>query len=152
MTVSLDLADPFVVSRYRDAFLDWIPGHVDLLFGNQDEFGLLCGVDRREDGADERMLAQAAAWAPVIVMKAGARGAYLVEGGESVLVSGVKVKAQDTTGAGDAFAAGYLFASLTGKKPSASARLGNRLAASIVAVEGCNYDRLRFQDVAEGSD
>jgi len=54
-------------------------------------------------------------------------------------VPGVSVKVVDTTGAGDAFAAGFLHGRLEGASPLDCARLANALAARIVSVEGCSY-------------
>ncbi|MBN2353942.1 MAG: adenosine kinase [Spirochaetales bacterium] len=133
--VSLDLADPFVVTRYRDRFVEWIPGRVNLLFGNREEFALLCGTQE----SDKAILARAAEFAPLVIMKVGARGAYLVEGGRTELVPGFSVAARDTTGAGDSFAGAFLFSYLRGRPPAVCARDGNRLASAVVAVEGCDY-------------
>jgi len=135
VVVSLDLADPFVVTRYRDRFGEWIPGRVDLLFGNREEFALLCGT--RE--SDEAILARAAAFAPLVIMKVGARGAYVAAGGRTELVPGISVAARDTTGAGDSFAGAFLFEYLQGRPPAACAGAGNRLASAVVTVEGCDY-------------
>ena len=52
--VSLDLADPFVVERNRDDFLSWIPGRVDLLFGNREELSLLMGGGASSAGETPR--------------------------------------------------------------------------------------------------
>jgi sugar/nucleoside kinase (ribokinase family) len=136
--VSLDLADPFVVTRYRDALLKWIPGHVDLLFGNRDEFALLSGINE----SDESILDRAEALAPLLVMKVGARGAYVAQGGKKELVPGQAVPVVDTTGAGDSFAGAFLYGRLKGLDPVACARLGNRLASAIVTVTGCSYEAL----------
>jgi fructokinase len=144
--VSLDLADPFVVTRYREQFLGWITGNVDLLFGNREEFALLC--DEHEN--DEAVLTKAAALAPTIIMKAGAYGAYVASAHGTKLLPGFKVEARDTTGAGDSFAAGYLYTMLSGRDPSDCARAGNRLAASIVAVEGCDYDSIDYSGAGKG--
>jgi sugar/nucleoside kinase (ribokinase family) len=140
--VSLDLADPFVVSRYREALLEWVPRHVNLLFGNREEFALLCGT--REN--DEDILARAREFASLVVMKVGERGAYVAEGGRTTLCPGMKVPVRDTTGAGDSFAGAFLYGYLQGRSPVACARLGNRLAAAIVAVEGCDYGALSYGD------
>ena len=60
-------------------------------------------------------------------------------GGKFELVPGVPVKMVDTTGAGDAFAAGFLFGMLQGAEPVVCARLANAIASRIVGREGCSY-------------
>ena len=98
--------------------------------------------ERTDRQAEEALLSKAHEFAPAVVMKAGARGAYIAASGGRELVPGVKVEARDTTGAGDSFAAGYLSGLLAGKDPRSCAALGNRLASSIVTVEGCAYGKI----------
>lgn len=133
--VAFDLADPFAVRRYGEAFRAWIPGTVDILFGNRDELAILTG-----GACDEDCVAAAAPLAPMVVMKVGAKGCIVGWEGRQRHVPGVPVRAVDTTGAGDAFAAGFLHGRLRGLDPVASAELANTIAAGVVAVEGCVYD------------
>jgi sugar/nucleoside kinase (ribokinase family) len=135
ISIAFDLADPFAVRRYADQFRAWIPGNVDILFGNRDELAILMG-----SGCDEDCVSEASALAPLVVMKAGEKGCLVGWDGKCELVPGVAVRVVDTTGAGDAFAAGFLFARLAGADPLASARLANSLASRIVGVEGCRYE------------
>lgn len=137
LTISFDLADLFAVTRYRKAFLDFVPEFVDVLFGNRDELALLT-----ETNCDEDCVAVAAPLAATVVMKVGERGCYLCQDNKALHVAGRKVAAVDTTGAGDAFAGGYLFALLSGKEPVGCAETANALAAGIVGVEGCDYQAL----------
>jgi sugar/nucleoside kinase (ribokinase family) len=134
MTVAFDLADPFAVRRYAEKFRAWIPGRVDILFGNREEFALLTG-----SSCDEDCISDAASLAPMVVMKTGEKGCLVWWDGRYEAVPGVSVKAVDTTGAGDAFAAGFLHGRLEGASPVECARLANALAARIVSVEGCSY-------------
>ena len=137
--IAFDLADPFVVRRYGDSFRAWIPGNVDVLFGNREELALLTGTDCAEDCVGE-----AAKLAPLVVMKVGEDGCYV--GGEAhgcVHIPGFPVKPVDTTGAGDAFAAGFLHGRLAGRGLEECAARANSLASRIVGVEGCDYSRLR---------
>lgn len=135
--VAFDLADPWVVERYRDRFRDWVPRSVDLLFANGKELALLTG-----SSCDEDCMAAAAAIAPTVVMKVGARGCWV--GGRDaaapVLVPTDAVKPLDTTGAGDAFAGGWLYGMLGGREPADCARLANAVARGIVGVYGCDYE------------
>jgi sugar/nucleoside kinase (ribokinase family) len=134
IAVAFDLADPFAVNRYGELFRAWIPGHVDILFGNRDEIGLLTG-----SACDEDCVRDASAIVPLVVMKVGAKGCIVGERGRWEAVPGVRVPTVDTTGAGDAFAAGFLSGRLSGADPVSCARLANALAARVVSVEGCVY-------------
>jgi sugar/nucleoside kinase (ribokinase family) len=134
ITIAFDLADPFAVRRYAAQFRGWIPGNVDILFGNRDELALLT-----QAACDEDCVAEASSLAPMVVMKLGEKGCLVGWEGKYELVPGVRVTPVDTTGAGDAFAAGFLYGRLTGADPLPSARLANALASRIVGVEGCTY-------------
>jgi sugar/nucleoside kinase (ribokinase family) len=133
--VAFDLADSFAVRRSGKAFRSWIPGHVNVLFGNKDEISILTGAS-----CDEDCVVEAQKFAPLIVMKVGEKGCMLGQNGKCDLVPGVPVKLVDTTGAGDAFAAGFLFGMLQGAEPLVCARLANAIASRIVGREGCSYD------------
>jgi sugar/nucleoside kinase (ribokinase family) len=140
--VAFDLADPWAVERYAEQFRAFIPGSVDLLFANREELALLTGV-----GCDEDCMSASRALAPRVVMKVGAGGCWIGGSAEAPLhVPGERATLVDTTGAGDAFAAGWLTGLLAGKPAAACARLANRLAAGIVGVEGCDYERLEPYD------
>lgn len=132
--VAFDLADSFAVRRYADSFRAWIPGRVDILFGNRDELAILTGSK-----CDEDCVTDAAALAPLVVMKIGEKGCLVGQGGRLDLVPGVPAKVVDTTGAGDAFAAGFLYGILEGAEPVECARLANAIASYIVGREGCDY-------------
>jgi sugar/nucleoside kinase (ribokinase family) len=138
-TVSFDIADPFVVARFRDKLIDWLPGHTDLLFANEEELSALVGID----GPEERVVEEAFAFAPTVIMKAGKRGAYLGADGRVTLIPGTPVDAQDTTGAGDSFAGGYLYGIAQGLDRESSVELANAIASRVVTVDGCDYDRLK---------
>ena len=136
--ISFDIADPFVVDRYRDKLVSWIPGRVDLLFANEEELRRLTA----ETGDRQAVIAKASRFAPLVVMKVGADGCLVYEESRVSHVPGDTVPVLDTTGAGDAFAGGFLFGVLIGLRPEECARLANRLAAAVVGVEGCTYSEV----------
>jgi len=136
--VSFDVADSFVIDRARDSLLDWIPGNVGVLFANEAELRELTGVSEDEDAA----LRAASRFAPTVVMKTGPRGCKVLEGDTIVTAEPHPADRFDTTGAGDAFAAGYLFG-VSQKLPArACSAAANIVAGAIVSVDGCNYDAL----------
>ena len=132
--VAFDLADPFAVRRYGKQFHAWIPGRVDILFGNQTELSLLTG-----GACDEECVGNAVGLAPIVVMKVGKKGCIVGHDGTFDALPGVSTTVVDTTGAGDSFAAGFLYAHLAGADPRTCARLANALAARVVGMEGCFY-------------
>ena len=108
--------------------------YVDYLLPNEEEALLLTGKDTAEEAA--RTLQDAGAG--TVVVKCGSRGCYLLEKEKE----GVWIPAEegavciDTTGAGDSFAAGFLFALSGGKSPEEGAEYGNRCGARAVGVVG----------------
>ena len=126
-----------MAQRHRRVLCDWVPGTVTVLIGNRRELQVLT---RCND--DESALAAAGEMASIVVMKVGAAGALVWQRGRVRAAPTAPVAAVDTTGAGDAFAAGFLFRWLAGVDPVAAAAMGNLLAAAVVGVEGCDYARL----------
>ncbi|MDR1933743.1 MAG: adenosine kinase [Spirochaetales bacterium] len=143
--VCFDVADPFVALRYGESFREWCPGKVDILFANQDELAALTGVK----GPQEAILKAAEGLAPLLVMKTGKDGCSIAREGGVIRVPGERVKAVDTTAAGDSFAAGFLFGLLLGKDIELCGKIANRTASQMVTVEGCDYSRLDREKILE---
>jgi sugar/nucleoside kinase (ribokinase family) len=136
--VSFDLADPMAVKRYKKDFERLIPDCVDVLFGNREEISLM--LDRQ--GSYRELAEAAGALTPLVIMKVGADGCLVNDGGHISHIAGEKVEPVDTIGAGDFFASGFLFGLIKGKSSVECAVLANRLAAGIVTVEGCSLHKL----------
>ncbi len=161
--VAFDVADVLVVREFGRELLDWAAGSVDLLFANEQEARALAaladggsgsgggGSGGRGGGDPAAACAPLAGLAPVVVVKLGAAGCLVWEGGRAAAhVAGAPVEPLDTTGAGDSFAAGYLHAMLAGGSAAQAAALGNRVAAAIVAVDGCDYGAVDFSAFSAG--
>jgi sugar/nucleoside kinase (ribokinase family) len=112
------------------AFLSWVAG-IDLLLPNRDEAAALTSIPDPKGAA--RTLA---AHAREVVVKLGAQGALWTDGETQVRAPAVDVLALDTTGAGDAFAAGLLAARIAGAEPADALGAGCALAAEAVARQG----------------
>ncbi len=151
--VAFDVADVLVVREFGRELLDWIAGSVDLLFANEQEARALAALVAGGTGGGDPVPACAplAGVAPAVVVKLGAAGCLVLErGAAAALIAGVPVDPLDTTGAGDSFAAGYLHAMLAGGSAAQAAALGNRVAAAIVAVDGCDYEAVDSSAVSAG--
>ena len=120
-----------LVGETRKQALRLLP-YVDVLFVNEREAAELSG--RSGPRAAARELSRRAACA---VVKLGAKGAVLARGGDLLVVPGRRVRAVDTTGAGDSFAAGFVSAFLAGESDAACLKQGNACGAlSTRAVGG----------------
>jgi fructokinase len=143
--VCFDLADPFVVDRYYEGLREWLPGKVQVLFANRRELARM--TDCGPTDPDIVILQRAAALAPVVAMKIGKGGCIIQDYGRVLHVPGESVNCRDTTGAGDSFAAGYLYGVIKGLDARSCGVLGNRIASRIVTIEGCRYDLLDRDDL-----
>ncbi len=135
MTVSVDAASAGPL-RHVPEFLDWVRG-VDLLFANTDEAEALTGS--RAGPAD--LAGALARQVRTAIVKLGAAGAVAATSGDVVSVPAQTARVIDATGAGDAFAAGFLRAWLT-PPPSVmdALRSGATLGARAVSVVGARPD------------
>lgn len=132
MTVSVDPSSvPLLESVGPDGFLEWTRG-ADLLFPNLSEGEALTG--KRDP---DRILETLTPYYPAVVLKLGPGGAaYAEAGGDPIREPAASVTVEDTTGAGDAFSAGFLAAWLAGAPPAQALRGGSALAGRAVARVG----------------
>ena len=132
MTVSVDPSSvPLLGSVGPDRFLEWTRG-ADLLFPNLTEGSVLTG---EED--PDRILEKLLPYYPAVVLKLGPDGAvYADAGGDHLREPAVPVGVEDTTGAGDAFSAGFLAVWLYGGPPAEALRRGAGLAGRAVGRVG----------------
>lgn len=131
--VSLTLSDSFCVDRYRGEFRDLIrTGTVDLLFANEHELKSLY-----ETADFDTALAALRSEARRAVVTRSAEGAIAISGAETIRVPAFEIeRLVDTTGAGDLFAAGYLFGHTSGRGMEVSLRLGALAASHVIQTVG----------------
>ncbi len=134
--VSLSLSDAFCVGRYRAEFLDLIKNHVDILFANETEITSLFEVDDFD-----KALQQIKGMCEIAALTRSEKGSVIVKAGETHIVDAEKgVKVVDTTGAGDAYAAGFLYGYTQGKSMAQAGKLGGMLAAEIISHYGARAE------------
>ena len=126
--VSMTLSDSFCVGRYRDEFLDLMrSGTVDIVFANKQE-----ALSLYETEDFELALTKIAADCKIAAVTMSEEGAVILKGSERFYVSAIEIKELvDTTGAGDLFAAGFLYGYTQGRTLEDCGKLGC-LAAGIV--------------------
>ncbi|MEZ5991794.1 MAG: adenosine kinase [Planctomycetota bacterium] len=130
--VSLTLSDKFCVDRHRAEFLDLVHGHIDILFANEQEICALYEV-ATFDEAVEAVRGKC----DVAVLTRSEKGAVVVTPDETISVSAQPIeKVEDTTGAGDLFAAGFLYGYTHGKSLDESGKIASICAAEIISHVG----------------
>ncbi|HEY0447242.1 MAG TPA: adenosine kinase [Allosphingosinicella sp.] len=131
--VAFTLSDAFCISRHRDGFNRLIDsGRIDILFANEVEILSLTG-----ESDFDSAVAAAASRLPLLVVTRSEKGAIAVENGRRVEVQAEPIdKLVDTTGAGDLFAAGFLFGRARGRPNEESLRIGAIAAAEVISHYG----------------
>jgi sugar/nucleoside kinase (ribokinase family) len=130
--VSLTLSDGFCVARYRDEFLDLAENHVDILFANESEILSLYQVDKFDEA-----LQQVRTHCEIAALTRSEKGSVVVHGNEVHAIDAEKgVNVVDTTGAGDQYAAGFLYAYTHGYDLATCGKLGGIMAAEVIGHYG----------------
>ena len=141
--VALSLSDAFCVDRHRAAFRDLVAGHVDILFANETE---ICSLYERDEF--DRAAAMARQDVELAALTRGEQGSVVLRGAETVEVPAVATEVVDTTGAGDAYAAGFLAALTAGRDLAQCGRLASIAAAEIISHYGARPQRDLSKELA----
>lgn len=141
--VALTLSDSFCVDRHRAEFLELIRGGVDILFANESEITALYETRSFDEAA-----AQTARDTSLAALTRSAEGSVILSGGQTIAIPAEPVaKLVDTTGAGDLYAAGFLFGLARGLPLETAGRLGSLAAAEIISHVGARPD-IRLDQLA----
>ena len=130
--VSLTLSDAFCVGRFREEFLELAEKHVDILFANESEILSLYQTDDFDHA-----LQQVRQHCEIAALTRSEKGSVVVNGKDVHVIDAVKgVKVVDTTGAGDAYAAGFLYGYTQEYDLAVCGRLGGAMAAHVISHYG----------------
>ncbi|MCB9965230.1 MAG: adenosine kinase [Rhodospirillales bacterium] len=129
--IALTLSDPFCVERHREDFQSLVENHIDILFANEDEIKSLYQQETFEDAAQI-----IAGKCEVAVLTRSEKGAVIVTRDEQIIVEAVTTPVVDTTGAGDQFAAGFLYGYTQGMPLTKCGELGAMAAAEVISHMG----------------
>lgn len=129
-TISIDLASFEVVNAARDWILAQLDHGIDIVFANEDEIQALFPGLGHNYAAHAKRLAE---FGGIAAVKIGKDGAWIARGTELHRITPVPApRVEDTTGAGDAWAAGFLYGHLRGWSLPAAGSLGSRLGSECV--------------------
>ncbi|MDY4888172.1 MAG: adenosine kinase [Sphaerochaetaceae bacterium] len=141
--VSFDIADPFAVSRYREDFFHLIENECDIVYANNEEARILFdNYDAYECCKSMGKLC------PVAIVKNGKRGSFISHHREifPIEVSGPQT-AVDTTGAGDTYAAGFLYGICKGYDIAKSGEIASYLAGEVIKQVGAQFSMEKIKEI-----
>jgi sugar/nucleoside kinase (ribokinase family) len=142
--VALSLSDGFCVDRHRAAFRSLISGGVDILFANESELLSLYETSHFDDAC--RAARKECA---LVAVTRGARGSVIITPEERVVVPAEPIsEVVDTTGAGDLYAAGFLYGYANGHDLAVCGQLAALAAAEVISHMGARPEH-KLRDLAE---
>ena len=129
--VALTLSDPFCVERHRAEFRELIEGHIDILFANEHEITMLYEVDTFDEA-----LHHVRGHCEIAALTRGPHGSVIVAGDDVHVIDAHPADVVDTTGAGDVYAAGFLYGFTHGYALATCGQLASRGAAEVISHLG----------------
>ena len=130
--VALSLSDPFCVDRHRDSFRDLVENHVDILFANEAEIISLYQASSFEEAAQ-----QVRQHCRLACLTRSEQGSWVLEGETTHAIAPFQLgDLRDTTGAGDTYAAGFLFGYTQGLAADQCGQIASLCAAQVVTQMG----------------
>ena len=136
LKICFDVADPFVVERNREEFLEFIKNSVDIVFANQPELLILFQSEEIDRSIDRLMnIVKCGA------VKLGKKGSIVFNDLEKNKIEPKLISAKDTTGAGDMYAAGFLSQFFKTNDYIASGEIGSVLAEEIIQINGAQFEK-----------
>jgi sugar/nucleoside kinase (ribokinase family) len=141
MKIALDLASYNVVESNLSDFKEIIEKYVDILFANEDEARAYTGME------PEGALDVISKTCEVAVVKVGSEGSWIKRGLEIIKIGTADVNVIDTTGAGDLYAAGFLYGYSIDKNLEVCGQYGSVMAGKVIEILGARMDNSKWQEI-----
>lgn len=139
--VILDLASYNVVEDNRDFLLEIIPQYTDIVFANEEEAKSLLNTEAEEAVSTLSKMTQ------IAIVKVGSKGSWIQKGSEKVFIPAYTVNCVDTTGAGDLYAAGFLYGLINNLSLEKSGKIGSMLASCVIQEIGAKINDSKWPDI-----
>jgi sugar/nucleoside kinase (ribokinase family) len=134
--VALSLSDSFCVERHRDSFVEFVRDGIDIVVADEDEVNALVGTDRFDD-----TMAALDDFDNLFAITRSAQGSVIRQGDETIVQAATRVdKVIDTTGAGDAYCAGFLYGWVNKRALATCARFGTQCATRVIQQLGARIE------------
>ena len=144
LKVSIDMASYNVVEGNLEFLKKLVAEYVDIVFANEEESKSFTGKD------PEAALLEIAEMCEISIVKVGAKGSMVKTSREKVFVNAISATAVDTTGAGDLYAAGFLYGLSNEVSLEKCAKLGSLLGGNVIEVIGPKMDTDRWSKIKSG--
>jgi sugar/nucleoside kinase (ribokinase family) len=132
--VSMDLSDPALIERNREKITELVKDHIDIVFANEQEARTFTKENPRDS------LDILANYCEIAIVKLGENGSLIKSNPEFIEISADKTKPIDTTGAGDMYAAGFLYGITNDKSLEESGKIASKHATKVVKQMGARLD------------
>jgi sugar/nucleoside kinase (ribokinase family) len=143
-TISLDLASFEVVNATKSILPDLLRDYVDIVFANEEEGSAYTGIE----GDYAAIALHLAELCEIVAVKVGAHGSYIAHAGIVEKIEPMHAAhVIDTTGAGDLWAAGFLYGWSQKRSLAECAKLGSILGAAVVQEQGSVLPEHIWQDI-----
>lgn len=141
LMVSIDLASYNIVAENINFLQNFVTKYVDIVFANEEEATAFTQLPA------EQAVHSIAQQASLAIVKVGAKGSYIKQGDTLLHIPAEKVKPIDTTGAGDVYAAGFLYGYANNLPLSRCAEIGTLCAAQVIEEIGAKITPERWQKI-----
>ena len=141
MLIALDLSSYNVVEGFLDQFKEIVEKYVDILFANEQEAKAFTGLE------PEKALTVLSELSEIVILKVGAEGSLVKSKDELIKVSAFPVNCIDTTGAGDLYAAGFLYGFARDLNLEKCGILGSLMAGKVIEIVGARMDKEKFNEI-----
>ena len=141
LIVSIDLASYNIVNENIDFLQDFVSKYVDIVFANEEEATAFTHLPA------EQAVHAIAQHASLAIVKVGAKGSYIKQGDTLLHIPAEKAKPIDTTGAGDVYAAGFLYGYANNLPLSRCAEIGTLCAGHVIEEIGAKISPERWQKI-----
>ena len=131
---SISLSDVFCVEMHRESFISFIENDIDYVFCNEDELNSLLQKNSIEEST--KFFLEQFPKVDQLVCTLGSNGVLILESGNKHFFNASEAIVVDKTGAGDFFAAGYLYGLQKGLSVTESAEIANKSAAHVISEIG----------------
>jgi len=143
MKIALDLASYNVVDAKLADFKEIIENYIDIVFANEEEAKSFTGLPPFE------ALNAISKLCEIAVIKVGGEGSLVKRGEEVIKIGTIQVNCIDTTGAGDLYAAGFLYGYAKGFPLDVCGQFGSVLAGHVIEIVGARMDKTRWGKIME---